>query len=191
MIADAARAGDGASSEGTFHEAANVAALYKLPVVFVCENNLYGEFTRQSDHQAIEDVADRASAYNMPGVTVDGMDVMAVYEAASAAVERARSGRGPTLLECKTYRFYDHVGRDFGIVKRDEEEVAYWRARDPIPQFRDQLIRQGVLGDADADADAIHERVRSRIEEAIKFAEESPDPDPSSILEDVFTEVTS
>ena len=181
--------GDGASNEGTFHEAANVAALYKLPVVFVCENNLYGEFTRQSDHQAIEDVADRAGAYNMPGVTVDGMDVMAVYEAASAAVERARAGQGPTLLECKTYRFYDHVGRDFGIVKRDEEEVAYWRSRDPIQQFRDQLIRQDVLGDADADA--ILERVRSRIEEAIKFAEESPDPDPSSILEDVFTEVTS
>ena len=181
--------GDGASNEGTFHEAANMAALYKLPLVFVCENNLYGEFTRQADHQPIEDVADRASGYNMPGLSIDGMDVVAVYEAASAAVDRARRGEGPTLLECKTYRFYDHVGRDFGLLKRDEDEVAHWRSRDPLPHFREQLLDQGVL--TDADADAIVERTRDRIEEAVKFADESPDPDPATLLDDVYTEVTA
>ena len=102
--------GDGASNEGSFHEAANMAALFKLPCVFVCENNGYGEYTSQANHQAIVDVADRAAGYGMPGVVVDGMDVIAVYEAAGAAIKRARSGQGPTLLECKTYRYYDHVG---------------------------------------------------------------------------------
>ena len=181
--------GDGASNEGTFHEAANMASLYKLPLVFVCENNLYGEFTRQADHQLIKNVADRASGYNMPGLSIDGMDVVAVYEAASAAIDRARRGEGPTLLECKTYRFYDHVGRDFGVLKRDEDEVAYWRSRDPLPHFREQLLDQGVL--TDADAGAIVERTRDRIEEAVKFADESPDPDPATILDDVYTEVTA
>ncbi|MEE9276962.1 MAG: thiamine pyrophosphate-dependent dehydrogenase E1 component subunit alpha [Dehalococcoidia bacterium] len=181
--------GDGASNEGTFHEAANMTALYKLPLVFVCENNLYGEFTRQADHQPIKDVADRASGYNMPGLSIDGMDVIAVYEAASAAIDRARRGEGPTLLECKTYRFYDHVGRDFGVLKRDEDEVAYWRSRDPLPYFREQLLDQGVL--TGADADAIVERTRDRIEEAVNFADESPDPDPATLLDDVYTEVTA
>ena len=109
--------GDGASNEGSFHEAANMAALYKLPVIFVCENNGYGEYTPQANHQAIVDVADRAAGYGMPGVVVDGMDAMAVYESAEAAIDRARSGEGPTLLECKTYRFFDHVGvRGMGLV---------------------------------------------------------------------------
>ena len=115
------------------------------------------------------------------------MDMVAVYEAASAAIDRARRGEGPTLLECKTYRFYDHVGRDFGVLKRDEDEVAYWRSRDPLPHFREQLLDQGVL----TDADAIVERTRDRIEEAVKFADESPDPDPATILDDVYTEVTA
>lgn len=116
--------GDGASNEGTFHEAANMAAVFKLPVVFVCENNGFGEFTRQERHQAIQDVADRASGYGMPGVVVDGMDVMAVYEAAGEAIMRARRGGGPSLLECKTYRFYDHVGiRGLGVAYRDDSEV--------------------------------------------------------------------
>ena len=97
--------GDGASNQGTFHEAANMASLYKLPLLLVCENNLYGEFTAQADHQAVKDVADRAAGYNMPGLVVDGMDIMAVLEAAEIAVQRARDGEGPTLLECKTYRF--------------------------------------------------------------------------------------
>ena len=181
--------GDGASNQGTVHEAANMAAVFKLPLVLVCENNLYGEFTRQADHQAVQDVADRAAGYNMPGVVVDGMDIMAVHEAASVAVERARRGEGPTLLECKTYRFYDHVGRDFGILKRDEEEVAHWKSRDPIPAFRGVLEEQGIL--AQGEADAIRERVLVRIGEAVEFAEQSAEPDPSVLLEDVYTEVTA
>ena len=178
--------GDGASNEGTFHEAANMAGLYRLPVVFVCENNLYGEFTRQADHQPIHDVADRAASYDMPGVTIDGMDVLAVYEAAGEAIARARRGEGPTLLECKTYRFYDHVGRDFGKLKRDEAEVAAWKARDPIPQFRAKLLDQGVL--SQADTDRIAAQATARLEEAIQFAEESPLPELDTILDDVYTE---
>jgi pyruvate dehydrogenase E1 component alpha subunit len=125
--------GDGASNEGTFHEAANMAALYRLPLVFVCENNGFGEFTRQERHQAIRDVADRASGYGMPGVVVDGMDAIAVYETAGEAIARARRGEGPTLVEAKTYRFFDHVGvRGMGVVYRDDSEVLEWRKRDPI-----------------------------------------------------------
>ena len=122
--------GDGASNEGTFHEAANMAALFKLPIVFVCENNGYGEFTPQRGHQAITDVADRAPGYGMPGVIVDGMDVLAVYEGAKEAIARARAGGGPTLLECKTYRFYDHVGvKGMRIPYRSEEEVDRFATR--------------------------------------------------------------
>ena len=179
--------GDGASNEGTFHEAANMAGLYRLPVVFVCENNLYGEFTRQADHQPILDVADRAASYDMPGVTIDGMDLFAVYEAAGEAIARARRGDGPTLLECKTYRFYDHVGRDFGKLKRDEAEIAAWKARDPIDQLQAKLLQQGVL--SAADVERIDSQTTARIQEAIQFAEESPLPDPDTILDDVYTEV--
>ena len=128
--------GDGASNEGSFHEAANMAALYKLPVIFVCENNGYGEYTPQAKHQAIVDVADRASGYGMPGVVVDGMDAMAVYESAEAAIERARAGDGPTLLECKTYRFFDHVGgaRHGTHVphRRGTRRVAETRSHPPV-----------------------------------------------------------
>ena len=179
--------GDGASNEGTFHEAANMAALYRLPLVFVCENNFYGEFTRQSDHQLIKDVSDRASAYGMPGVTIDGMDVVAVYEVAGEAIARARHGDGPTLIECKTYRFYDHVGRDFGILDRDEEEVASWKARDPLVQARKALFDAGTL--AEEEDQVLIEEIRTSIDEAVEFAEGSEVPDPSVLLDDVYTEV--
>ena len=181
--------GDGASNEGTFHEAANMAALYKLPIVFVCENNFYGEFTQQPDHQTVKDVAERAAAYNMPGVTIDGMDVTAVYEAAGESIARARRGDGPTLLECKTYRFYDHVGRDFGIFDRDEDEVASWKARDPLLQARQALMDSGAL--TEADDQALLEETRAAIDKAVDFAEASDQPDPSVLLDDVFTEVTA
>ena len=137
--------GDGASNEGSFHEAANMAALYKLPCVFVCENNGYGEYTPQANHQAIVDVADRAPGYGMPGVVVDGMDALAVYEAAGEAIDRARRGEGPTLLECKTYRFYDHVGRrGMGMNYRTDEEVERWMQRDPINLLEALLAEQNV-----------------------------------------------
>ena len=179
--------GDGASNEGAVHEAMNMAALYKLPCIFVCENNGYGEFTSQANHQVIDDIADRAAGYGMPGVVVDGMDVMAVYEAAEEAIERARKGEGPTLLECKTYRFYDHVGvRGMGLRYREDEEVEAWRKRDPIENFEKQLLKLKVM--TQEQIDAVYSEAEKETEEAIEFANESPFPDVSSLLEDVYHE---
>jgi pyruvate dehydrogenase E1 component alpha subunit len=177
--------GDGASNEGSFHEAANMAALYQLPCVFVCENNGFGEYTAQSNHQAVTDVADRAAGYGMPGVVVDGMDVMAVYEAAEAAVKRARSGAGPTLLECKTYRYYDHVGvRGMGLTYRTDEEVEAWKQRDAIESFEALLVKQGVM--TQKKLDNVYARVDADIQEGIAFAESSPFPTEDDLLEDVY-----
>ena len=177
--------GDGASNEGSVHEAANMAGLYKLPIVMVCENNGYGEYTAQKNHQAIVDVADRAAGYGMPGVVVDGMDVVAVYEAAGEAIDRARSGGGPTLLECKTYRYYDHVGRrGMGLNYRSDEEVEEWMKRDPIDLFEARLSEQDIMS-AD-DLAGVHQTVKDEIEAAVKFADESPMPDPSTLLDDVY-----
>ena len=177
--------GDGASNEGAFHEAANMAGLYKLPSVFVCENNGYGEYTPQANRQAIVDVADRAPGYGMPGVVVDGMDAVAVYEAAGEAIKRARKGAGPTLLECKTYRYYDHVGvRGMGLSYRTDEEVEQWKQKDPIANFEARLAEQGVLS-ADAAA-AVHDAVRQEVDEGIAFAESSPSPAPAAVTEDVY-----
>lgn len=179
--------GDGASNEGSVHEAANMAALYKLPCIFVCENNGYGEFTPQANHQAIVDVADRAAGYGMPGVIVDGMDVIAVYEAAGEAIARARKGEGPTLLECKTYRFYDHIGvRGLGLSYRTDEELKEWQKRDPIDLFEAQLIEQQIM--TQAKIDKVYEKVKTEVEAGIKFAEESPVPDVSELLTDVYSE---
>ena len=177
--------GDGASNEGAFHEAANMAALYKLPVIFVCENNGYGEYTPQAGHQAIVDVADRAAGYGMPGVVVDGMDAVAVYEAAGAAIKRAREGDGPTLLECKTYRFFDHVGvRGMGLSYRTDEELEEWQKRDPIRLFEARLAELGVL--SQAQAAALHETILAEVKAGIAFAEESPPPEVGTLLDDVY-----
>ena len=179
--------GDGASNEGSFHEAANMAALYNLPCLFVCENNGFGEYTSQARHQAIRDVADRAAGYGMPGVIVDGMDAVAVYEAAGEAVERARRGEGPTLLEAKTYRYYDHVGvRGMGIKYRPDEEVEEWKARDAIQLMEARLAEQGIL--SPEEAQAVHDRVHAEAMEAIEWAESSPYPDPARLLDDVYYE---
>jgi pyruvate dehydrogenase E1 component alpha subunit len=178
--------GDGASNEGTFHEAANMAALYRLPVIFICENNGFGEFTRQERHQAIHDIADRAAGYGMPGIVVDGMDALAVYESAGEAIARARRGEGPTFIEYKTYRFYDHVGiRGMGVVYRDDSEVLEWRQRDPIGLMEGRLAEQGMLS-AEAAA-SVHEAVLAEVREAIEFAEASPFPEPSALMEDIYT----
>ena len=178
--------GDGASNIGSFHEAANMAAALGAPVVFVCENNLYAEFTPQRVHQAITDVADRAIGYGFPGVVVDGMDAVAVWEAANEAVAHCRGGNGPTLLECKTYRYYDHVGvTGMRVAYRSEDEIDEWRKKDPIPKLEAQLVALGVL-DADA-IQAANDSVLAEIAEAIQFAEESPLPDPSELLTDVYT----
>ena len=163
-----------------------MAALYKLPAIFVCENNGYGEFTAQANHQAVVDVADRAAGYGMPGVVVDGMDAMAVYEAAGEAIARARNGQGPTLLECKTYRFYDHVGvRGMGLSYRTDDEVKHWMQRDPIKLFETSLIAQKVL--TAKRAAAIHDEVLAEVRAGIAFAEASPLPDPATLLDDVYS----
>ncbi len=178
--------GDGASNEGTFHEAANMAALYKLPVVFICENNGFGEFTRQERHQAIHDIADRAAGYGMPGIVVDGMDALAVFESAGEAIARARRGEGPTFLEYKTYRYYDHVGvRGMGVIYREDSEVLEWRQRDPIDLMEARLAEQGLL--SPEAATATHEAVLAEVREAIAFAEASPFPEPSALMEDIYT----
>jgi pyruvate dehydrogenase E1 component alpha subunit len=178
--------GDGASNIGAFHEALNMATALKLPVVFVCENNLYGEFTAQSRHQAIVDVADRAQGYGMPGVVVDGMDVVAVYEAAGAAVARARNGEGPSLVEAKTYRFYDHQGvRGLRIPYRSNDEVEDWKKRDPIATFEAKLVRQRVL--TRNAIQAVWDSTRDEIAEAIAFGESSPVPAAEDLLVDVYT----
>jgi pyruvate dehydrogenase E1 component alpha subunit len=178
--------GDGASNEGTFHEAANMAALYKLPVIFVCENNGFGEFTRQERHQAIHDIADRAAGYGMPGIVVDGMDALAVYESAGEAIARARRGDGPTFLEYKTYRYFDHVGvRGMGVIYREDSEVLEWRQRDPIALMEARLAEQGLL--SAEGAAQVHEAALAEVREAIAFAEASPFPEPSALMEDIYT----
>ena len=176
--------GDGAAAEGSMHEAGNLAAVLNLPVIFVCENNLYGEFARVDEHHAISDIADMATGWGMAGAVVDGMDVLAVFEAAGEAIARARRGEGPTLLECKTYRFYDHLGRDYGLTKRPEDEIAHWKARDPIARLGAALAERGLI--SAADQDRIVEETRAEIEAAIAFAQESPEPAPSALLEDVY-----
>ena len=177
--------GDGASNQGTFHESINIASAFSLPVVYICENNLYGVGTRQADVRKVEDIADRAVAYAMPGVVVDGNDVMAVYEAVAEAVGRARSGDGPTLIECKTYRWRVHFESEPDTY-RDPEEIEAWKAREPIAPFKATLLRQGIL--TEEEAQAIEERVVRELEDAARFALESPYPDVSEALTDVYTE---
>ena len=179
--------GDGATNEGAWHEAMNMAAILKAPIVFVCENNGYGEWSSTASQTSVEDIADRAAGYGIPGVVVDGMNLMAVHEAAFEAVTRAREGSGPTLLECKTYRFYDHVGRDFGILQRDPDEIAHWRERDPIKQWRERLAEMEVL--SENEADAITARIGADMDAAITWAEQQPDPSPDELFTDVYSEV--
>jgi len=177
--------GDGASNIGPVHEATNMAALYRLPLVFVYENNLYGEYTRQEREMAVVDIADRAAAYGMPGRSVDGMDVLAVYDAVGEAVARARRGEGPSLVECKTYRYYDHVGTSYGEEERPAEEREHWHSRDPILLFRERLAADGVL--PEKEAEAVIAEVRSQIGEAIKFGEDGPSPSVEDLTTDVYT----
>ena len=175
--------GEGASNQGTFHEGINMASVWRLPVIFVCENNLYAMGTRQSRVMNIENVADRAVAYGIPGIAVDGNDVLAVYEATAKAVERARNGEGPTLIECKTYRHKGHSRVDPARY-RPKEEVEEWLAKDPIKRFREKLLQTKTL--TEAEIQRIENEVAAEIEEAVKFAMESPYPEPEEALEDVY-----
>lgn len=177
--------GDGASNQGGFHESLNLASLWKLPVVYVCENNLYAETTPQADHQPIRDIADRAKSYNMPGVIVDGNDVLAVYEETNKAVERARSGRGPTLVECKTYRYRGHWEGD-PEVYRTKEEVKEWKKRDPLKKFKKYLLENDIT--QSKEISLVEKKIEDEIKDAVKYAQASPPPRPESALEDLYVE---
>jgi TPP-dependent pyruvate/acetoin dehydrogenase alpha subunit len=179
--------GDGATNHGAFHEGINLAAVWDLPVVFVCENNLYAQFTPQRIHAKITDLAIRAEGYGIPGVQADGQDVLAVYGVAQAAVERARRGGGPTLIELKTYRYTGHaISNPLSAIGRSEEEIDSWKARDPIKLFERRLLEQGTC--AQGELAAISEAAARRVDAAVAFAEASPSPRPETALEDVYTE---
>jgi pyruvate dehydrogenase E1 component alpha subunit len=175
--------GDGASNQGTFHEALNLAAIWKLPVVFVCENNGYAESTPFHYHCATTDVANRASAYEIPGLVVDGLDLFGVYEAAGEAVARARRGEGPSLIEAKTYRYYGHFQGDM-VTYRTDEELNRFKQRDAIEGVRRYAVEHG-LATADELA-AIDERVKSALDQAWEDAKAAPWPEPEEALEDVY-----
>jgi pyruvate dehydrogenase E1 component alpha subunit len=175
--------GEGASNQGTFHESINMASAWTLPVIFVCENNLYAMGTHQSRIMNVENIADRAASYGIPGVKVDGNDVLAVFEASQKAVDRARRGDGPSLVECKTYRHKGHSRVD-PAKYRPKEEVEKWMARDPIMRFKETLLQGSLF--SEAELQRAEEKVAADIEEAVKFALQSPYPAPEEALEDVY-----
>ena len=179
--------GDGATNNGAFHEGVNLATAWQLPVVFVCENNLYATEVALDKATRNPNIASRAAAYGLPGVAVDGNDVAAVYEAAGAAVARARAGGGPTLIECRTYRTRAHAEgmRDAGY--RTKEEVASWRERDPIALYRDMLLADGSA--IESELASIDAEIKTLVDEAGSFAEASPMPDPATVSRYVFSEV--
>jgi len=178
--------GDGSSNNGTFHESLNLASVHRLPVIFVCENNLYGISVCQAKHQAITDVAVRATAYDMPGVVVDGNDVTAVFQAAEKAVKRARAGEGPTLVECKTYRWRGHHEGDpnQGARYRTREEIDVWKNKCPIERFARQLVRNRTA--TAKKLEAIDREITGRIDAAVAYAETSEFPAYEEMFEDVY-----
>jgi pyruvate dehydrogenase E1 component alpha subunit len=176
--------GDGAAQRGDFHEGLNFAGVFRLPIVFVLENNGFSEYTPLSKHFAGSDFACRAQGYGFPGIRLDGNDVFAVYEAVQAAVERARAGGGPTLLECVTYRYRNHCEVLPPEALRDPAEIEQWRAKDPIPRMRAQLVQRGVI--TDALLRKLHAEVEAEIYDAITYAEGSPFPAPEELYKDVY-----
>ena len=176
--------GDGANNEGAFHEALNLASVWKLPAVFVCENNLYGMSVSTERSTAVKDVATRAAAYAMPGVIVDGNDFAAVAAAAFEAADRAREGEGPTLIECKTYRTKGHSRSDRNKY-RTREEIEAWRARDPIAMFETELAALGIA--TRAELDALAADALAEVEAGVAFAEASPVPSVDHLLDNVYT----
>jgi acetoin:2,6-dichlorophenolindophenol oxidoreductase subunit alpha len=181
--------GDGATNIGAFHESLNLAAVWKLPVVFVCQNNEYGEFTPRMESMNVKEISTRAKSYGMPGVTVNGNDPDAMFDAATSAVARARSGEGPTLIEAMTYRFMGHV---FGVdqmayMPKEEREAA--EAADPVPGYRARLVDTGAA--SEQDVTAVEVRVDSEVEDAVAWALASPPPDPADTYTDVYAEVVT
>jgi pyruvate dehydrogenase E1 component alpha subunit len=178
--------GDGASSEGTFHESLNIAAIWKLPVVYFCENNGYAISTPAHETVSVPDIAVRAAGYAMPGIVVDGQDVLAVHHATAKAVARARAGEGPSLIEAKTYRFDEHAAGLNHLDYRTDEEIERWRQRDPIVLFRAKLAEEALLA-ADRLA-AIEAEVAAEVADAIRFGLDSPLPDPGETFDHVFVD---
>ena len=175
--------GEGATNEGIFHETLNMAAIWKLPVIFLCENNQYGMSMSVTKATAIENISERAAAYGMPGVTVEGSTLDEVYDATREALDRARAGEGPTLLEAVTYRYLGHSKSDANLY-RTREEISTWRKKDPIQRFAAVLEEGGVL--EKDEWRKLDEEVKQRIEEAFEKASREPDPQPESALEDVY-----
>jgi acetoin:2,6-dichlorophenolindophenol oxidoreductase subunit alpha len=176
--------GDGATNTGAFHEGLNLAAVKNAPVVFVCENNQYAASTHVSLAMRIENISLRAGAYGMPGYTLDGMNLFEVYSSAKEAIDRARRGEGPTLLEYKTYRFMGHSRGDPGGY-RSKEEIQFWREHDPLLLFRGKLIAE--YGQDEGTLDAVGAEVSEAIDQAIEYAQGSPDPEPDEVLTHVYS----
>ena len=180
--------GDGASNEGAFHEAVNLASVWKLPAIYVCENNQYGEFTPNSEASAVKQISQRAPAYNIPGVSVDGNDVEVVYAAAVEAVNRARSGGGPTLVECNTYRWHGHFHGEEALLGtkgyRDKEEIERWKSFCPIARYSKKLVETGVA--TLTEINEIEKSAQAAVDQAVAFAQKSPLPKPEDALQDVF-----
>lgn len=177
--------GDGASNEGTFHESLNLAAVWKLPIIFVCENNLYGISVPAWQSTSVKDISVRGTAYGIPGITVDGNDVEAIDDAFQIAYDRAKAGEGPTLIECKTYRWLGHWTGD-PQPYRSREEIEEWKEKCPIKRYRSKLIEEGMF--TSEELDQIEREAQEEADRAAEFALNSPDPDPASLLDDVFYE---
>ena len=176
--------GDGASSQGVLHESMNLASIWKLPVIFACENNQYAEATPAWYAVSVDDIADRAASYNIPGVIVDGLDVFAVYDAAEQAVKRAREGKGPTLLELKTYRYHGHFHADQPEKYRTSEEENSWKKRDCIINFEKRVIKQKLIDKKRLDS--IKKKIQKEIEDAVEFGLSSPLPPEETLYDDVY-----
>ncbi len=176
--------GDGAANQGKFHEALNLASVWDLPIIFICENNLYGEATPQWQHMKIKDISVRAKAYDMPGINVDGQDVLKIYGAVSEAVKHARDGNGPTLIEAKTYRFHGHHIGD-PETYRTREEVEEWiEKRDPLKLYKERLKKEFKI--KQEEIDKIENKIAKEISDAVEFASNSPAPDPSTLTDYVY-----
>lgn len=177
--------GDGASNEGAFHEALNLASVWKLPIIFVCENNQFGISTHVDESTSVVDIAVRAKSYDMPGEVVDGNDVFAIDTAMKKALTRARAGEGPSLLECKTYRWYGHWTGD-PQVYRSKGDVESWKKKCPIKRLEEYYLERGEMNEADIEQ--MHRESSAEIEKAAEFALSSPDPDPATVLDNVYSE---
>lgn len=176
--------GDGANNQGTFHEGINLAAIWKLPVIFVAENNGYGEATPFSYASSCESIADRAAAYGIPGIRVDGKDAVAVFQAAGRAIERAKNGEGPTLIECMTYRNYGHFEGDAQRYKTNEEKAVHQEEKDAIAVFKSELLAKGMM--SEEEQSRIEKEVEEAVEEAVAFSEKSAYPEETELLTDVY-----